>query len=475
MSEVLIAIDQGGQSSRAIAFDEAGRRLAGASAPVATSRMGEDRYEQDPDELVRSIRSALEEIMPALPAGADLRAGIATQRSSIVCWDARTGAALSPVISWRDTRHGEWLRSLSLDEARIGRLTGLRPSPHYGASKFRWSLDHLEPVAAAQRRGSLVCGPLASYLVFRLTEEGTLAADPVNASRTLLWDIDSGDWSAELLELFRIPAAVLPPIVPGDAAFGHLSAGGASIPLVRCTGDQGAAVFAGGEPGPGKALVNAGTGAFVQRLVEEPLSVGRLLLSVARYDRAVRRFAVEGTVNGAGCALEAEARALGLADWPAAIESAARDSTDPPIFLNGESGLGSPWWREDFPSRLTGDADGPRRMLAVLESVVFMISENLRRMRAGLGTESEILVTGGLGRSDALCRRLAALNGVAVRRPEAKEATARGLAWLMSGRADPWAAPGPGRTFHPGTDDGLTERFGRWLTLMEEALAEDAV
>lgn len=475
MTEVLIAIDQGGQSSRTIAFDEKGRRLAGASSSVATRRIGEDRYEQDPDELVRSIRSTVEAVLHQLPAGADLKAGIATQRSSIVCWDARTGAALSPVISWRDTRHGEWLRSLSLDEARIGRLTGLRPSPHYGASKFRWSLDNIESVAAARRQGTLICGPLASYLVFRLTRESTLAADPVNASRTLLWDIDSGDWSDELLALFGVPADVLPPILPGDAAFGHLSVDGVQIPLVRCTGDQGAAVFAGGEPGTGKALVNAGTGAFVQRLVGKPISVGRLLLSVARYDHAVRRFAVEGTVNGAGCALEAEARALGLADWPAAIETAARGTADPPIFLNGESGLGSPWWRDDFPSRLVGDADGPGRMLAVLESVAFMISENLIRMRSRLGPESQILVTGGLGRSDTLCRRLAALNGVAVRRPDAREATARGLAWLMSGRAEPWPAPGPGRTFDPRADDGLSERFDRWRALMEEALAEDAV
>lgn len=282
MTEALISIDQGGQSSRVIAFDEDGRRLAGASIPVGTRKTGRRRYEQDPEELIRSIRSALDTVLALLPAGTGKRAGIATQRSSIVCWDAETGEALSPVISWRDTRHSEWMRSLGLDAERIHRLTGLRPSPHYGASKIRWCLDELPAVAEARRRGRLLCGPLASFLVFRLTRENTRAADPVNASRTLLWDIGSGEWSTELLGLFDLPAAILPPILPGDGHFGHVAVAGSSVPLVRCTGDQSAAVYAGGEPASTSALVNAGTGAFVQRLVGEPQSVDRLLLSVAR-------------------------------------------------------------------------------------------------------------------------------------------------------------------------------------------------
>ena len=475
MTEVLIAIDQGGQSSRAIAFDATGRRLARASTPVDTRRIGADRYEQDPEELVRSIRSALEQVAARLPAGADIRAGIATQRSSIVCWDAVSGSALSPVISWRDTRHGEWLRSLSLNVDRLVRLTGLRPTPHYGASKFRWCLDNLEAVAAAGRQGTLVCGPLASYLVFRLTGENTVAADPVNASRTLLWNIDSGDWCDELLALFDLDTGMLPPIVPGDFGFGNIDISGRSVPLVRCTGDQGAAVFAQGEPGTSLALVNAGTGAFAQRLIEEPRPVDRLLLSVARHDRDTRRFAIEGTVNGAGCALESEARGSGLADWPVAIEAVARDTTSVPLYLNGESGLGSPWWRDDFPSRVVGSGEPVMRLLAVLESVVFMVSENLLRMQAELGPASGIRVTGGLGQSDALCRRLASINRTPVIRPAAGEATARGLAWLMSGASDPWPDPGPCQVFEPETDHRLGERFRRWRALMAEATGVDAV
>ncbi len=475
MTEALISIDQGGQSSRVIAFDEKGRRLAGASVPVGTRETGRDRYEQDPEELIRSIGSALDTVLASLPAGTGKRAGIATQRSSIVCWDAATGEALSPVISWRDTRHGQWMRSLGLDAERIHRLTGLRPSPHYGASKFRWCLDNLPAVADARRRGRLLCGPLASFLVYRLTRENTRAADPVNASRTLLWDIGSGEWSTELLGLFGLPAAILPPILPGDSRFGHLAIAGSSIPLVRCTGDQSAAIFASGEPASTSALVNAGTGAFVQRLVSEPLSVDRLLLSVARHDRQERRYALEGTVNGAGCALEAEALRRGIPDWPEAIESVAADAADLPVFLNGESGLGSPWWRDDFPSRFVGDGDGARCLLAVAESIVFMISENLHRMAAALGPATDIAVTGGLARSDGFCRGLASLNDTPVRRPEAREATARGLAWLMSGRDDPWPEPGPGRTFSPQPAVGLRRRYGYWRRLMEEAVGLDAV
>jgi glycerol kinase len=203
--------------------------------------------------------------------------------------------------------------------------------------------------------------------------------------------------------------------------------------------------------------------------------VDRLLLSVARHDRDTRRFAIEGTVNGAGCALQAEADSAGLADWPTAIEALAREATDVPLCLNGESGLGSPWWRDEFPSRVVGDGEPLMRLLAVLESVAFMVSENLLRMQAELGPARGIRVTGGLGRSDALCRRLASVNQTPVIRPAAGEATARGLAWLMSDSSEPWPDPGPGRVFEPATDERLVGRFRRWRALMAEATGVDAV
>ena len=147
MSDICVSIDQGGQSSRVIAFDDDGRQLADARVPVGTISPAPGMFEQDPDAVVDSIRLSFVEVMRALPQGARVRAGLATQRSSIVCWDRNTGTALSPVISWRDTRNSRWLRSLGLDADFVRRITGLRPSAHYGASKFRWCLDRLPAVS----------------------------------------------------------------------------------------------------------------------------------------------------------------------------------------------------------------------------------------------------------------------------------------------------------------------------------------
>ena len=472
---IFVAIDQGGQSSRTIAFDERGRRLAGAAVPVSTRRPAAGHYEQDPDELETSIRSALGQVVPALPAAASIRAGLATQRSSIACWDRETGAALSPILSWRDTRNAAWLDSLDLDALRINRVTGLRPSAHYGASKLRWCLDNLPAGADAQQAGTLAWGPLASFLVFRLTREHTLAADPVNASRTLLWDFSTADWSQALLKRFGLPDGPLPPVVAGDAGLGTIDVGGLSIPLARCTGDQAAALYARGDPATDVAYVNAGTGAFILQPTEHPEDQGRLLTSVTRGDKDGIRLALEGTVNGAAAALESVAADLGISDWIATLEAVSDSPVDPPLFLNGESGLGSPWWREDFGSRFVGPGDSQLRLLAVLESIAFMLSVNLEICRHRAGPQAEIVITGGLGRSDPLCRRLASLNRLTVRRPAAAEATARGLAWLLAEQVDGWPESRAAELFEPRPDADLAGRFARWRDLMERALRGDAV
>lgn len=472
MSEAFLSIDQGGQSTRVLAFDSAGRRLASASAPVATTSPGTGRFEQDPDGLVDSVVRGLEEAAASLPPDIRLRAGLATQRSSVVCWDRDTGRALTPVLSWRDTRNAPWIASLKLDPARIRRITGLRPSAHYGASKLRWCLDHCPAVAAAMDEGRLAWGPLASFLVFRLTRERTLAADPVNASRTLLMDLDSRDWSEQMLDAFGLPADPLPPVSPENAPFGTLTVGSHPVPLVRCTGDQPAAMFADGPPEPATAVVNAGTGAFVLQPAPWPNGEDRLLTSVIRGEDGLS-FALEGTVNGAGAALAAESAAAGIGDWTEAVAGLDEGATLP-IYLNGRSGLGSPWWRESFPSGLVGAGSHEARMGAVLESIVFMLVVNLRAIAGHVERQTRIRASGGLSRSDRFCRALADLSGLAVDRPLDTEATARGLAWLGSGGGDEWVRT-PLVAFVPRHNPGLVSRFDRWQGCMEEALASDHV
>jgi glycerol kinase len=254
-----LALDQGGHASRALVFDGDGRILSAASEPVRTlhpddgpgSGTGPGRVEHDPEELVGSLRRAVDRACGELPAGTRLRgAGLATQRSTLACWRLSDGAALAPVISWQDRRNEAWLRQLEPRAAWIRERTGLVLTPHYGASKMRWCLDHLPAVADAAAKRDLAMGPLASFLLHRLLVERPLLTDPANGARTQLLDIHTRDWSEELCRLFGIDPALLPRPVTSRYPYGTLPTPRGPVPLLACTGDQSAVPFAFGDLDP---------------------------------------------------------------------------------------------------------------------------------------------------------------------------------------------------------------------------------
>lgn len=471
VTEFLLALDQGSHASRAIAFTPSGQLLDREQVAIETLNPRPGWYEHDAEALLDSVVNAIDRLLARQPSAACLGAGLATQRSSIVCWDRVSGAPLSPVISWRDTRNAQWLAALELDPDRLHRITGLRISAHYGASKLRWCLDHLPAVSLARQQDRLAWGPLASFLIFRLTRERTLAADPANGSRTLLWDLQRRDWSDELLECFGLDRAALPETVAEDHAFGHLAVGAAAIPLLRCTGDQSAALHARGLPAIDTAYVNAGTGAFVLRPLTRADDANGLLNSVIRGDAADLALAREGTVNGAATALDAEAAALDSGDWIERLARARDDDTGVPIFLNGHAGLGSPWWRASFPCRYIGKGDTDDRLRAVLESIVFMLAENLRRCAQDVTPMERIIASGGLSRMPLFCATLANVSGLEVQRPEVAEATARGLAWMCAGVPAPWPDQCETYRYAPTAAPGLDARHRRWQDEMRRALA----
>ncbi|HLW73627.1 MAG TPA: FGGY family carbohydrate kinase, partial [Gammaproteobacteria bacterium] len=245
----VLALDQGGHASRAMLFDQNGRLLGQAERRIGTHRFGSARVEHSPTALPRSLQQAAAAAIAALPRGIEIHtAALATQRSSIACWDRISGKALSPVISWQDRRAGARVASLSDEAAWVEDLTGLKLSPHYGATKLAWCLRHLPAVRKAQRAGRLAAGPVASYIVAVLLEGRPCLADPVNGGRTQLMDIRRGGWSEELCGLFGVPWEILPVAVPNRYPFGELQIAGRRIPLTVVTGDQPAALFAEGEP-----------------------------------------------------------------------------------------------------------------------------------------------------------------------------------------------------------------------------------
>lgn len=467
-----LCLDQGGHASRARVFDSRGGWRAGALREVGVRAPRPDWVEQDPEELVASLRTVMTEAIACLGARADriVCAGIATQRSSIVCWDRETGAALSPVVSWQDRRARRWLEQFSSQAEAIHRRTGLRLSPHYGASKLRWCLDHLPAVAAARRAGRLAMGPLASFLLFRLLGQKSLFVDPANAARTLLWNLRALDWDAELLELFGIPPETLPRCVPTRHAFGALRAGAREIPLTVATGDQSAALFAAGALAADTVYVNVGTGAFIQRPVAQPPAVPGLLGGVVYHGADRTCYVLEGTVNAAGAALQWAEREWGVHEMESHLAKWLARAGDLPLFLNGVAGLGAPFWAADFPSRLVGDGAPWQKACAVLESVAFLLQVNLEAMQKISPPPQRLCVSGGLSRLDGLCQRLADLSGLPTYRPAEHEATARGTAYLLAGLPHDWPEEKPGAAFVPAPNPALARRYGVWRQEMNRAL-----
>jgi len=469
-----LALDQGGHASRAIVFDHRGGQVASATIDVAVQRDAEGRVEHDAGEVTESLRSAIRRVIAELGETASRvrAAGLATQRSNIACWDRRDGRPLSPILSWQDRRAADWLSRRIAGHEWIHERTGLFPSAHYGASKLFWCLDKLPEVATAAREGRLAMGPMASFLAAQLTGEPHAYADPANASRTLLWNIATGDWDADLLRLFEIPQAVLPACVPSRHDFGRLIDWPTPLPLEIVTGDQSAALFAYGEPDPDAVYTNMGTGAFVQRPLTSLLLARRLLSSLVFRNASASCFVLEGTVNGAGSALDYWAARVGLeAGWQLGLTEWMRaHDLDAPVFLNGVSGLGSPFWRPEFPVKMIGDGDVTAQMVAVAESIAFLVQENLREMDASLPAPKRMIVSGGLARVEPLCQQLADLSGLMVARREETEASARGLAFLLAGRPGDWNA-GDETHFRPSQNATLAARHRRWREAMAGELA----
>ena len=468
-----LAIDQGTHASRALVVDRRGAIVATGARDIGLARPQPDWAEQDGEEVVASVFDAAAQAIGALGArrGALVAAGLSSQRSSAVCWDRVTGRALTPIFSWQDRRAHAWIRALEPQHGEwVHRATGLYLSPHYGASKLRWALDHVPAVRAAMEAGTLAWGPMTSFVAFRMLRERPLAADPQCAARTQLWNLAARDWDSRLLELFGLPAGFLPRTSQTRTHWGTFDCAGASMPLLAVNGDQSAAVFAFGWPEEDSAYVNIGTSAFVQRAVAiTPPYVPRQLTGIILDDGERTLYTIEGNVNGAGTALEWMAREFGID--PAAVlpDWLARPATDVPLFLNGIAGLGGPFWQADFPSRFVGGGQAWQKAVAVIESIAFLLQSNIDYMAPYVSAPRRVRVSGGVSRIDALCRTIATLAGVPVHRRDDPEASARGIAYLAAGYPGEWNNAVHEDVFEPREDAALALRYRRWREAMREA------
>jgi len=463
-----LVIDQGGHATRGIVFDETRKQIIAVESPIMTITQGELIVEHDANEMVHSVFDVMDQLYNKLQENfVNIKqAGIATQRSSFVCWDKQSGEALTPIISWQDRRTVNELTPYMSQQNKIHNITGLYLNPHYGATKIAWCLRETKSPLSNE---NLAVGPLASFIFFHLLNNQPFVVDPANASRMLLMDYKTMEWSNKMLELFCIPRHLLPSICPTKFSYGDIIYKEHAIPLTICTGDQSAAIFAEGELEDDAVFVNVGTGAFVQQRCNQPpkLKKEKLLASVVYFDGQNSKYVIEGTVNGAGRALEWYANQHGLINYQTDLETAIPASQELPIFINGVSGLGSPFWKE-IDSKFIGVGDDIENMLAIMESVVFLLLVNIKVIDRANQPVKKIYIGGGIAQSDSFCKKLASISGIPVIRSQQKEATSCGVFYLMQGKKFEVRRDSDRKIFVSIADNPLKNRFLKWNDEMEK-------
>lgn len=453
-----LIIDQGTHASRAMLFDRHGRLHGQHTQAIEVNHIDAQRVEQSPGAILASIHQCIDALDPALLAQTD-NAALCTQRSTVVAWHRDSGEALYPAISWQDRRSFALLKNFEAQRQRIQQITGLPLSAHYGAGKILWLLQHVDAVREAHRQDALCVGPLASFLLFHLCRERPFMVDHSNAHRMQLLDLQQGDWSQPLLQMFGIPRSLLPECRPLHHDYGTLR--NHPIRLRLLCGDQTAALHGYGAPQANAAYVNIGSGAFVLCPMDHRVEDEQLLCSIADSRDGRLNYLLEGTVNGAGAALDWMQQREPVADLfeqlPGWLDT---DDASSPLFLNAVGGVGSPWWRADLESRFVHAENSTieTRYRAVIDSIVFLITHNLQAMSAHLDIR-QLYVSGGLSRLNGLCQRLCDLNRLQVERLHETEATALGAHRLLNDSVPETSKPETDRQFTPAPCEKLERAY----------------
>lgn len=443
MSHIL-ALDQGTTSSRALIFDAGGKLCAQAQREFTQYFPQPGWVEHDAMEIWQAqLATAREAIHNAgITASAIAAIGISNQRETTVLWDRQTGLPVAPAIVWQDRRtavHCDTLRADGL-EAEVQKKTGLLIDPYFSATKLAWLLDHTADARYRAERGELAFGTVDSWLIWRLTDGRLHVTDASNASRTLLYKLQTGDWDDELLELFRIPRSLLPTIVPSSGIIGETDAEvfGHPIPIAGIAGDQQAATFGQACLEPGMAKNTYGTGCFMLMNTGHEIvaSQNRLLTTQLWRIEREQQYALEGSVFMGGAIVQWLRDGLGMIASAAEIEQLAASIPDSSgvILVPAFTGLGAPWWKADARGTIFGMSRGTTRAhiaRAALDAIALQCADVLAAMQQDAPVPlTELRVDGGAARNDLLMQRQADLLGVPVVRPQQTETTALGAAYL---------------------------------------------
>lgn len=451
MKKYILALDQGTTSSRAILFNKAGQIIAQKQKEFPQIFKGNGYVEHDPNDIWSSLLTVAKEVLlcKGLDAGDISSIGITNQRETTIIWDKETGEPVYNAIVWQCRRTSEYCKELVKAgySDMIKEKTGLIVDPYFSATKIKWILDNVQGVRERALSGRLLFGTVDSYIIWKLTEGRVHATDYSNASRTMLFNINTLDWDNEILNILGIPKNMLPRVLESSDDYGYTTLiGKGKIKICGVAGDQQASLFGQACFNKGDFKCTYGTGAFLlMNTGSEPVSSKNGLLSTIAWSVGGKvNYALEGSVFVAGAAIQWLRDGLKIIDSAAESEPLALSVTDTNgvYFVPAFVGLGAPYWNTDARGVLCGLSRGTTRehiVRSALEAIAYQVNAVIEIMQADSATKIQTLkVDGGASENNFLMQFQSNITGCNVLRPMCIETTALGCAYLAGLKSGYW-------------------------------------
>ena len=439
MPKKIISIDQGTTSSRAVVFSDKGELVGFEQIEFKQFFPNDGWVEHDPEEIWLSVVEVLNLSIKRfnLSASDIASIGITNQRETVVIWDKKTGEPIYNAIVWQDRRTSDFCDSLKDSQDLIQQKTGLTIDPYFSASKVNWILDQVSGARQRAENGELLFGTIDSFLIWKLTEGRDHKTDVSNASRTMLYNIESNKWDEELLGLFNVPSNLLPKVCDNADDFGYTELLGGKVSIGGVAGDQQSALIGQCCFEVGDVKSTYGTGCFMMINTGNKIikSSNKLLSTIAYRLEGKTTYALEGSIFVAGSAIQWLRDGLNFFEDAGESEDLALQAKDNSriVVVPALTGLGAPYWDADARGAifgLTRDTGIPEITKAVLESVVFQTKDLLEAMRNDNASFNSLKIDGGMVANNWFSQELSNVLQVKVSRPEVIETTSLGAAYL---------------------------------------------